>query len=78
MCTVLAPQQACINRHVMRMKSSVLNTNCLVVIENNFISSTVITTNMQNALNTTDTGTTHTYIISKYDVIHDQGRNEVG
>jgi len=41
------------------------NTNCFVTIKNDFVFSSIITTNIQKTLQPTNTGAEHTYIISK-------------
>jgi len=41
------------------------NTSCFVTIKNDFVFSSIITTNVQKTLQPTNTGDEHTYIISK-------------
>jgi len=41
-------------------------TNCFVTIKNDFVFSSIITTNIQKTLQPTNAGAEHTYIIRKY------------
>ena len=47
-------------------------TDCRVTIETNFMFNRIITANIQKALNTTDAGTKHTYVVSKHEVMYKQ------
>jgi len=42
------------------------NTNCFVTIKNEFVFSSIITTNIQKTMQPTNTGAEHPYIISKH------------
>ena len=42
------------------------NTNCFVTIKMDFVFSSIVTTDIQKTLQSTNTGAEHTYIISKH------------